>query len=396
MELSSQQQIFEVVEKSKKVLLLTRQHPTEDAVCSLIALGLYLEKSGKEVDMATQGPIPAALEFIPETKKVKNNVRQSKNFIVSLDTSQTKVAQFSYDFDEDGKKLNIFITPEGGNFTPDHLSTKILGFGYDTIFIIHSADFETLGPVYTENADLFYETPVINIDRSSSNEQFGEINLVDTTASSIAEILYELFAAEGEKVIDERIATCLLTGIIASTRSFQNKDATPKSFTIAAKLIAAGADQQQVINSLYKNRSLSMLKLWGRALARVKHSPEKKLAWSMLSQKDFVNSGAQTKDLEGITDEIMTSVPNTDMVVVLYEAARDSQKQVAAAKTPEPALATGGVEILIKSNKENHITRLAEIFDTASHDGVMKIKISGISLAEAEKDVLEKVKDVLG
>ena len=51
MELSSQQQILEVVGKSKKVLLLTRQHPTEDAVCSLIALGLYLEKSGKEVDM---------------------------------------------------------------------------------------------------------------------------------------------------------------------------------------------------------------------------------------------------------------------------------------------------------------------------------------------------------
>ncbi|NQV13495.1 MAG: hypothetical protein HQ530_04325 [Parcubacteria group bacterium] len=392
MELSSQQQIFEVVEKSKKVLLLTRQHPAEDAVCSLIALGLYLEKSGKEVDMVTQGPIPPVLEFIPETKKVKSNVRQSKNFVVSLDTSETKVAQFSYDFDKDGKNLNIFITPEGGSFTPEHLSTKILGFGYDTVFIIHSTDFESLGPVYTESADLFYETPVINIDCSSSNEQFGEVNLVDTTASSIAEILYELFAAMGEKVIDERIATCLLTGIIASTRSFQNTSATPKSFNIAAKLIAAGADQQQVINSLYKNRSLSMLKLWGRALARVKHSPEKKLAWSMLNQKDFVNSGARTEDLEGITDEIMTSVPNTDVVVVLYEAAKSSQ-QPAVAEAPEQ---TGGVEILVKSNKESHINQLAEIFDTASRNGVMKIKISGISLAEVERDVLEKVKSVLG
>ena len=394
MELSSQQQILEVIEKSKKILLLARQHPAEDAVCSLIALGLYLEKSGKEVDMVTQGPIPPALEFIPETKKVKNNVQQSKNFVVSLDTSQTKVAQFSYDFDKDGKKLNICITPENGHFTPDHLSTEILGFGYDAIFIVHSADFETLGSVYTENADLFYETPVINIDRSGSNEQFGEVNLVDTTASSIAEILYELFAVVGEKVIDERIATCLLTGIVASTRSFQNKSTTPKSFSIAAKLIAVGADQQQVINSLYKNRSLSMLKLWGRALARVKHNPEQKLAWSMLNQKDFVNSGARAEDLEGITDEIMTSVSNTDVVVVLYEAARSSQKP-AVVEAPEPTTETGGVEILIKSNKESHINQLAEIFDTASRNGVMKIKISGISLAEAEKDVLEKVKAVL-
>ncbi|MFH2104797.1 MAG: hypothetical protein ABII72_01020, partial [Parcubacteria group bacterium] len=201
-------------------------------------------------------------------------------------------------------------------------------------------------------------------------------------------------AAMGEKVIDERIATCLLTGIIASTRSFQNKSATPKSFNIAAKLIAAGADQQQVINNLYKNRSLSMLKLWGRALARVKHSPEKKLAWSMLNQKDFVNSGAHTEDLEGITDEIMASVPNTDVVVVLYEAAKSSQ-QPATAEVPGQTEA-GGVEILVKSNKESHINQLAEIFDTASRNGVMKIKISGISLAEAERDVLEKVKGVLG
>ena len=393
MELSSEQQILEVVEKSKKVLLLTKQHPTEDAVCSLIALGLYLEKSGKEVDMVTQGPIPPTLGFIPEVKKVKSNVQQAKNFVVSLDTSNTKVAQFSYDFDDDGKKLNIFITPEGGNFTPDHLSTKVLGFGYDTIFIIHSADFEALGPVYTSNADLFYETPVINIDRSSSNEQFGEVNLVDTTASSLAEVLYELFTTLGEKVIDKRIATCLLTGIIASTRSFQNKS-TPRSFSIAAKLIAVGANQQQVINSLYKNRSLSMLKLWGRALARVKHDSEKKLAWSMLGQKDFVSSGAQKKDLEGITDEIMTSVPNTDLVVVLYEAAKEAtgvSKQMEAEE-----MSAGGVEILIKSNKESHINQLSEIFDTASRNGVMKIKISGISLAEAEKDVLEKVRAVLG
>ena len=393
MELSSEQQILEVVEKSKKVLLLTRQHPTEDAVCSLIALGLYLEKSGKEVDMVTQGPIPPTLGFIPEVKKVKSNVQQAKNFVVSLDTSNTKVAQFSYDFDDDGKKLNIFITPEGGNFTPDHLSTKVLGFGYDTIFIIHSADFEALGPVYTSNADLFYETPVINIDRSSSNEQFGEVNLVDTTASSLAEVLYELFTTLGEKVIDKRIATCLLTGIIASTRSFQNKS-TPRSCSIAAKLIAVGANQQQVINSLYKNRSLSMLKLWGRALARVKHDSEKKLAWSMLGQKDFVSSGAQKKDLEGITDEIMTSVPNTDLVVVLYEAAKEAtgvSKQMEAEE-----MSAGGVEILIKSNKESHINQLSEIFDTASRNGVMKIKISGISLAEAEKDVLEKVRAVLG
>lgn len=362
-------------------------------MCSLIALGLFLEKSGKEVDMVTSGPIPPILQFLPESKKVKDKLQMSKNFVVSLDTSKTKVAQFSYDFDEDDKKLNIFITPQDGLFTPEHLTTKMLGFKYDTVIILHSADFETLGPVYTDNADLFYETPVINIDRSGSNEQFGEVNLVDTTASSIAEIIYEIFTSVGDKAIDEKIATCLLTGIIASTRSFQNKNATPKSFNIAAKLIAAGADQQHVINSLYKNRSLSMLKLWGRALARVQHDSDKHLAWSMLSQKDFLSSGAGLDDLEGITDEIMTSVPNTELVVVFYEMAVGKKVGELPAVTTE--VSAGGVEVIIKAAKDTHVARLAEIFDTATHNGVMKIKIKGLSLSEAEKDVLEKVSGVL-
>ena len=354
--------------------------------------------------MVTAGPIPPVLGFIEEAQKVRGNIQQNRNFVVSLDTSQTKVAQFSYDFDEDGKKLNIFITPEGGNFTSENISTRVLGSGYESVFIIHSADFESLGSVYTKNADLFYETPVVNIDRSGSNEQFGEVNLVDTTASSVAEILFKLFNVLGEEAIDERIATCLLTGIIASTRSFQNKSTTPKSFNIAAQLIAVGADQQQVINGLYKNRSLPMLKLWGRALARVKHDAERKLAWSMLSHKDFVSSGAGINDLEGITEEIMTSVPKTDVVVVLYEILREkiqgaeqAVNQATAVTYPEVSSSQGlgGVEILIKSSKEGYISKLSEIFDTASQNGVMKIKINGISLAEAEKDVLEKVKGVL-
>ena len=393
MELSSKQQFLEVIEKSKKILLLTRRNPIEDSVCSLIALGLFLEKSGKDVDMITSGPIPPILEFLPESKKVKDRLQTSKNFVVSLDTSKTKVAQFSYDFDEDNKKLNIFITPQDGIFTPEHLSTKMLGFKYDTVIILHSADFETLGKIYTDNADLFYETPIINIDRNGANEQFGEVNLVDTTASSVAEIIYEIFASVDNGVIDERIATCLLTGIIASTRSFQNKNTTPKSFNIAAKLIAAGADQQQVINNLYKNRSLSMLKLWGRALARVQHNPAKRVAWSMLSQKDFISSGAKLSDLEGITEEIMTSVPNTELVVVFYEML--GAKKIGGMPAVTTEVSAGGVEVMIKAAKDSQIAKLAEIFDTATHNGVMKIKVKGLSLAQAEKEVLEKVSGVL-
>jgi hypothetical protein len=160
MELSSKQQIFETIKKSKKILLTTKQYPSEDSISSLIALGLYLEKSGKEVDLVSAKPIPSALKFLPKSEAIKNEIIVNKNFVISLDTSDTKISQFSYDFDKDNKKLNIYITPQEGVFSSDNLATKMLSFNYDAIFILNSSDFENLGTLYTKNSDLFYETPI--------------------------------------------------------------------------------------------------------------------------------------------------------------------------------------------------------------------------------------------
>mgnify|MGYP005839020565 CR=1 FL=1 len=383
MELSSKQQIFEVIKKSKRLLLATNQYPNEDAVSALIALGLFLEKNGKDVDMITSGAVPEVLSFLPQADKIKKDINTSKNFKISLDTSEINVDQFSYDFDKDNKKLNIYITPEGGTFTKDHISTDMLGFGYDAILIISCSDFEKLGKLYTKNSDLFYETEVINLDSNNANEQYGEVNLVDSTASSISEIVYDLLESIDEKAIDKNIATCLLTGIVAATKSFQDTNATPQSFAASAKLISYGADQQVVINNLYKNKSLSTLKLWGRVLARVKHDPEAKIAWSLIAQKDFVNSGAQVKDLDGIADEIMGSVNNTDISFVLYEEnnqEKNGKKEIKA---------------LVKSIKGKYLRDLAKLFNMVPQRDTMKINISSGDILSVEKDILSKIKNLV-
>lgn len=383
MELSSKQQIFEVIKKSKKLLLATSQYPSEDAVSALIAFGLFLEKNGKDVDMITTGPVPEVLSFLPQADKIKEDLNTNKNFMISLDTSEIKVDQFSYDFDKDNKKLNIYITPEGGTFTKDHISTNMLGFGYDAIIILNCSDFEKLGKLYTKNSDLFYETEVVNLDSNNANEQYGEVNLVNSTASSISEIVYDLLESIDEKAIDKNIATCLLTGIVSATKSFQDANATPQSFAASAKLISYGADQQLVINNLYKNKSLSTLKLWGRVLARVKHDPETKIAWSLIAQKDFVNSGSQAKDLEGITDEIMGSVNDADISFVLYEEnnpKQDGKKEIKA---------------LIKSSKGKYLGDLAKLFNVIPRQDTMKINISSGDLLSVEKDLLVKIKNLV-
>ncbi len=378
MALSAKQQIFEAIKKSKKLLLTTQESPSEDAVSALAALGLYLEKNGKEADMIISGAIPEVLKFLPQIDKIKKDLATNKNFVISLDTSEINVEQFSYDFDKDNKKLNIYITPEGGVFTKEHISTNLLGFGYDTIIVLNCSDFEKIGKIYTKNSDLFYETEVINLDYNSANEQYGEVNLINPTASSVSEVVYDLLETIDEKSIDKNIATCLLAGIISATKSFQAANATPQSFAVSAKLISCGADRQMVINNLYKNKSLSTLKLWGRVLARVKYDSEAKVAWSLISQKDFINSGAQIKDLDGIADEIMGSVNDADMSVVIYESYENGGPK--------------NIKVIARANKNNILEQFSKAFNVIPKNGLIKIKVDNKNLLAVEKDLMTKIK----
>ena len=148
---------------------------------------------------------------------------------------------------------------------------------------------EDLGSLNEHNADLFFETPKINVDNKAENEYFGAINLVDVTATSVAEILAGLLQEYEAQLLDEDILLpCLLTGIISKTQSFQHVQTTPRAFLKASELVALeGGRQQEIIKNIYKTKPLSLLKLWGRALARMKIQEDIKAIHSVPTGVDF-------------------------------------------------------------------------------------------------------------
>lgn len=375
MELSIQQQIHQLIEKSKEILLVTRKNPTEDSIGSLLAMGFVLEKMGKEIDAVCSGPTPTTLSFLPKTNEINSQIKDSKKFIISLDTSQTKVAQLSYDSDQDGNTLNIYITPKEGKFSKEHITTKDSGFSYDLIIIIDSPDLEDLGLVYEKNTELFYETPIINIDHHPTNEQYGEINLVDITATSTAEVLYNLLESLDKNIIDEKIATCLLTSIISTTRSFQLPTTTPRAFSIAAELISLGADQQKIIQNIFKNKSLAKLRLWGRALARIKHDSENKLTWTLITQQDFLRTKTSLKDLDGVGEELATLISDSEILLLLYE--KEANK----------------IQAVIKSPKNKKLDHLAQVLGATLQNNQIYLNFKDKNLLEVEKEIVTKIRN---
>jgi len=372
MALSEREQIKDNIKKSQRILIITKRDPSGDSLGSMLALYLILQKIEKEPTVVAHGTPNIIYKFLPHFHQITSELESTKDFVISLDVSNAEVGEFSYKIE--GKKLNIYIEPKQGNFGEKDVSAAPAKPQYDLIISLNCPDFAYMGKLYEENTDFFYETPVINIDHRADNENYGNINLVDLTATSTAEILYDLAQDWGENLIDEDIATCLLTGIIADTDSFQNQRTTPKSLQIAAELINAGADQQRIVQHIYRTKDLATLKLWGRLLARIKQDNKFKLVWTLADLPDFQKTGASPKDLMGVAEELIGTSPDAEIILVLAR------------------INPGKIKGIIHTTKNENAAKLAGLFDGSGNDRSAAFEIAKDSITEAEKEVIDTLR----
>lgn len=318
MGLSIFEQIKETVEKSNTILIATAKKYNTDAIAASLALAMFLEKQNKRVKVVCAGyNLLPAHNFLPKSEEIVSDLTSLRKFIISLDVKKNKVEELSYDIKDD--KLNIYITPKSGFYEERDISTSSGGFAYDLIFALNTPDLDSLDQIYEENREFFYQKPIINIDHNPENEYYGQINHVDLTATSISEIVFDLLKHFREELIDEHIATNLLTGIISKTKSFQSPQVTPRTLSIASHLIASGARREEIVKNLYRTKSISTLKLWGRALARLRADVNNRVVWTIINKEDFDKSQAKERDLRGVIDELIINTPEAKIVFILYE-----------------------------------------------------------------------------
>ncbi len=321
MELLNPRQLFETITKAQKILIPLPSKPNGDALGSALALNQFLSKLNKEVAIVCEDAVASNLSFLPGFEQVKKTIDLPKNFVISVSTAQAKLEELSYRAFAD--KVNIYLKPKNGNY-----SDKDVTFGedvspYDLIICIDTPSLEQLGELYAKNADIFFQTTKINIDNHIDNENYGNINCVDVTASSTAEILLRLLKEYEVNLIDQSIATALLTGIIFETNSFQHTSTTPQAFLSASELIGYGADQQAIIRFLFKTKEFSVLKLWGRAMARIATLPEFGAIYSVLTLQDIQRSGASEQDVFKVMQEFVVNVSDFKLLFLIVERNSD-------------------------------------------------------------------------
>jgi phosphoesterase RecJ-like protein len=275
----------------------------------------------------------------------------------------------------------VVITPKEGFLSAANVRIEEGSFNADVVIALDCANTDRLGTIFSENPNLFFEVPVVNVDHHPGNSNFGKVNIVDITASSTAEILVSLLETLGKDVpnlIDTDIATCLLTGLITDTNSFQNSNTTPKSLTVAAQLVAAGGRQQEIVKHVFKTRSLSTLRLWGRALSYIKEDQSLRFAWSILSKADFVAAQATQDNASGVIDELLKTAAGMDFVLLLTEREGDLH---------------GSFRSVVSSVD---VAKLASLFGGGGHTQAAAFTIQNARLADREMEVINRLRTALG
>jgi phosphoesterase RecJ-like protein len=388
--LTPEQQIFEQINKAKNILIVFGKNWDGDSVGSALALFLLCQKLEKTPEIVAEKPNilistnstnqnTGLFSFLPGYGNIKYHFEGLRRYLISLDKAKDKVKQVKYQME--GDKLNFVITAKNGDFTADNLTFSPAGFNYDLIVVLDSPDLDVLGNIYEENAELFYQTTIINIDHHPSNESYGQINYIEITATSTAEILFNLFTNYSRDLIDEDIATCLLAGIIAKTKSFKTSNVTPQALIATSQLISMGARREQIVNSLYRSRSLNILKLWGRVLARLSTSEDKNLVWSTLSQMDFAKTDSNELDLGDVIDELIISIPEAKVVALIFEV----ENIISKTKTTKL--------VLYSTRNIDALALIKELSPTGTKD-LARATVNK-SVDEAEKEIIALIEDQL-
>ena len=135
--------------------------------------------------------------------------------------------------------------------------------------------------------------------------------------------------------------------------------------------MSLGARQQDIIGNLYKTKSLGLLKLWGRVLARLNQEESLGLVHSAVNTNDIVRAGASMGDVDNIIKEMVLQLTFARLFVFFAEVSPQQTVVFCSTHLPLP------LPDLFASFKPQII-----------NSQTVKFSVS-VGLSEAERQVLD-------
>lgn len=247
--------IIEQIKKASNILVAVNQNPTVDELASALGLTLMLNKNDHRAVAVFSGEIPNVLYFLKPEKTFDRNVDGLRDFIIALDPKKADYLRYKVEDD----LVKIFITPNNTVITPKDLNFSQGDYNIDLVIAIGVTKKDNLDKALSGHGRILHNAFVASVTIGETKSQLGSVNWHDSKAVSFSQLVGTLppqvdrlyqDEKDFEPAMDKTVATALLTALVATTERFSNKKTTPDVMTLAAELMAQGANQQLIASEL--------------------------------------------------------------------------------------------------------------------------------------------------
>ncbi len=320
------QQIIDKIKSSTNILVTVSDSPSVDALSAALGLSLMLNKMDKHATAIFSGDVPPAINFLDPTKTFESTTDSLRDFIIALDKEKADHLRYKVE----GDVVKIFITPYRTTISSDDLVFSQGDFNVELVIALGVENPDHLDKALEAHGKILHDATVLSISAGDQKSDIGGIEWRDDQASGLCEMLAGLadsFKTDKDKsILDQQTSTALLTGIVAETERFSNNLTSSKVMTIAAQLMAAGADQQLIAAKLQESHEISDVDSSAGAVDA--YAPSKPDDYSSSMSIDH----AQTN---GTLDELEKSV-NAHHNTVENEASNEVVESPAVVEPDEP------------------------------------------------------------
>ncbi len=247
-----------ILNNQPKVFIVTHKSPDGDAMGSSLGLAGVLKKKGCEVTVVAPTEYPKFLTWIKGNEEVL--VWGEDNEAIKKSAAEADVL-FCLDFNA------LHRIDEVGELVNKASGKKVM------------------------------------IDHHQQPDDFADLMISDTSASSTAEMVYEFVESIGEAdLVDGDIGESLYCGIMTDTGSFRFPSTTTRTHHVAGEIIAKGANHAMVHRRIYDSNTQRRLKVLGHCLTKMEVLDGLKTTIFKLSKEDHANLNIQKGDTEGIVN----------------------------------------------------------------------------------------------
>lgn len=311
-------QVVELIESKNDFAITTHIKPDGDGVGSSLGLCWLLRSLGKNAEVLVNGDVPPAYRTLPGADEIKD--------------------------------------------------VKSVNGKYDAIFVIECSDVDRPGIKGLDRAF------TVNIDHHATSEHFGKVNWIDSTASAVGEMIYNLCKAIGGRITKE-IAECVYMALVTDTGSFHFPNTSERTLKVASELVKAGARPAKISEAVYNNYPWSRIELMRQVLGTVKRHAGGRIASMRQTLAMREAAGAIDGDNNGFVN-----IPLAASEVVASVYMRETGE--------------GTYRVSLRSKGDINVAKVAEQFGGGGHKNAAGLGIEG-DWDDCERRIVDAVAEAI-